>query len=69
MPNERRDRMYLFGIYFSMFCENHIYQNLSQSYAITYKLEIHIYSQIFENWDYICDIAKKYQKTKITKSV
>ena len=39
MPNERQDRMHSFGIYFSMFFENHSCQNLSQNDAITFFID------------------------------
>ena len=39
MPNDRRDRMHEFGIYFSMFFENHSCQNLSQNDAITFFID------------------------------
>ena len=39
MPNERRDRMHSYGIYFFMFFENHSCKNLSQNDAITFFID------------------------------
>ena len=45
MPNECIWSPLSFDIYFSMFCENHTCQSLSQNDAM--------YSRIFENWVYL----------------
>ena len=67
MPNECIWSRLSFDIYFSMFCENHTCQSLSQNDTI--------YSRIFENWvlflgqntpklQDICNIANKIPKNK-----